>query len=120
MAKPVLYHNPRCSKSRGALDLVTTRGVDTEVIQYLQAPPDRATLEGIVDALDGAPGALVRKDARFEELGLDASDYEDRDAVVAILLEYPELMERPVLVIGERAVIGRPPELVLQLLDEEH
>jgi arsenate reductase len=119
MAKPLLYHNPRCSKSRGALDLITTRGVDAEVIQYLQAPPERATLERIVDALDGPPRELVRKDARFRELGLDAADYEARDAVVSLLLEHPELMERPVLLIGERAVIGRPPERVLQLLDEE-
>jgi arsenate reductase len=114
--KPVIFHNPSCSKSRGALELLNERGTEPEVVQYLEAPPDRATLERIVGAIDDPPAALVRKDQRFEQLGLDPSDYTTKRAVVALLLEHPELMERPVVLVGRRAVIGRPPERVLDLL----
>jgi arsenate reductase len=112
----VVLHNPRCSKSRGALEILGIRGVDAEVIQYLDTPPDRALLERILDAIPDDPSALVRHDSRFKELGLDAKAYGDRDAVVGLLLEHPELMERPVVFVGERAVIARPPEKVLDLL----
>lgn len=112
----VILHNPRCSKSRGALEILSDRGVDAEVVQYLDTPPDRATLERILAAIPDVPGALVRHDGRFSELGLDPSAYESSDAVVALLLEHPELMERPVVFVGDRAVIARPPEKVLDLL----
>jgi arsenate reductase len=113
----LVYHNPSCSKSRGALDILAERGVEHDVVEYLQAPPDRASLERIVDTVGGAPEALVRKDARFEELGLSAADYTTREAVIELLLEHPELMQRPVIFRGERAVIARPSEKVLELLD---
>ncbi len=111
-----VFHNPKCSKSRGALEILRDRGVDAEVVEYLTTPPDRATLERIVDAIPDDPGALVRHDKRFGELGLDADAYTTRDAVVALLLEHPELMERPVVFVGDRAVIARPSEKVLELL----
>jgi arsenate reductase len=88
-----------------------------EVIEYLKANPSRADLERILDAIPDPPAALVRKDKRFGELGLDAADYETREQVVALLLEHPELMERPVVFRGEHAVIARPSEKVLELLD---
>jgi arsenate reductase (glutaredoxin) len=113
----LVYHNPSCSKSRGALDILADQGVDHDIVEYLQAPPDRATLERIVDAVDAAPSELVRQDKRFEELGLSGSDYTTRDAVIELLLEHPELMQRPVIFRGERAVIARPSEKVLELLD---
>ena len=113
----LVYHNPSCSKSRGALDILADRGVDHDVVEYLRAPPDRATLERIVDAVDAAPAELIRQDKRFEELDLSASDYATRDAVIELLLEHPELMQRPVIFRGERAVIARPSEKVLELLD---
>jgi len=112
----LVYHNPVCSKSRGALEILGEQGVDVEVIEYLKAPLTRADLERIVDAIPDSPSALVRKDKRFQELGLAAADYESKDQVVAILLEHPELMERPVVFRGERAVIARPSEKVLELL----
>ncbi len=112
-----VFHNPKCSKSRGALEILQGRGVDAEVVEYLRTPPDRATLERILDAISDEPGALVRHDKRFGELGLDAGAYTSRDAVVALLLEHPELMERPVVFVGGRAVIARPSEKVLELLD---
>jgi arsenate reductase (glutaredoxin) len=113
----VVYHNPVCSKSRGALEILRERGVDTDVVEYLKAPPDRAALERIVDAIPNPPGDLVRKDKRFKELGLDPADYTSRDTVVELLLVHPELMERPVVFRGERAVIARPSEIVLELIE---
>jgi len=117
MADVVVYHNPVCSKSRGALDILRERGVAAEVVEYLQAPPDRATLERILGLLAGPPAELVRKDKRFRELGLDAAGYVTRAQVVDLLLAHPELMERPVVVRNGRAVIARPSERVLELLD---
>ena len=114
--KMTVYHNPSCSKSRGALDILRDKGLDVDVVEYLKAPPDRAALERIVDAISDPPEALVRKDKRFKELGLDASNYTTRAAVVDLLLEHPELMERPVVFRGEQAVIARPSERVAELL----
>jgi len=111
-----IFHNPSCSKSRGAMEILADRGVDADVTEYLKAPPTRAELERIVDVIAEAPGELVRKDKRFKELGLTASDYETRDQVVALLVDHPELMERPVVIVGDRGVIARPPEKLLDLL----
>jgi arsenate reductase len=112
-----VYHNPGCSKSRGALEILGDQGVEVEVIEYLKVLPTRADLERIVDAVSDAPATLVRKDKRFGELELDAGDYQTKEQVVALLLAHPELMERPVVFRGERAVIARPSEKVLELLD---
>jgi len=111
-----VFHNPKCSKSRGALTILEEQGVSADVVEYLKAPPDRATLERIVDAIPDPPEALVRKDKRFSDLGLAAGDYIDKDTVVEVLLAHPELMERPVVFVGKRAVIARPSEKVLELL----
>ncbi|HEY6317454.1 MAG TPA: arsenate reductase (glutaredoxin) [Acidimicrobiia bacterium] len=117
MGDLLVYHNPRCSKSRGALDLLAERGLDADVVEYLQAPPDRATLEWMLDTINEAPAGLVRHDDRFRELGLDPDGYQDRAAVVALLLEHPELMQRPVVIRDGRGLIARPSERVLELLD---
>src|SRR4029453_8305485 len=113
----LVYHNPSCSKSRGALEILADQGVDHDVVEYLTAPPDRASLERIAERVRVPPPELVRQDKRFEELGLSASDYTTGDAVIELLLEHPELMQRPVIFRGERAVIARPSEKVLELLD---
>lgn len=115
--KVTVYHNPVCGKSRGALEILAERGIESEVIEYLKSPLDRATLEGFLDLLPGAPAELVRKDKRFKELGLNEGDYVTRDQVVRVLLEHPELMERPVVIHGGRAIIARPSERVLEILD---
>jgi arsenate reductase len=112
----VIFHNPSCSKSRGALELLRAAGVDPEIVQYLKQPPSRAELERIIGMLGDPPAALVRHDKRFRELGLDPAAYTGKAEVIDLLVEHPELMERPVVVRGERAVIGRPPEKVLDLL----
>jgi arsenate reductase len=116
MERVTIYHNPACGKSRGALEILHQRGLAPEVIEYLKAPLDRAALGRILDLLPGAPGALVRKDKRFKELGLEESRYSTRDAVIDLLIAHPELMERPVVIRGRQAVIARPPELVLEML----
>ena len=112
----VLYHNPACSKSRGALAILQERGVEFDVVEYLKAPLDEAALWRVLGMIEDAPAELVRKDANFRELGLKAADYASEDAVVGLLAEHPKLMQRPVVVRGERAVIARPSEKVESLL----
>ena len=116
MGDVLVYHNPRCSKSRGALEILAERGIHADVVEYLQAPPDRAALEQIIDAISDPPAALIRHDDRFRELGLDPDGYQDRDRVVALLLAHPELLQRPVIIRDGRGVIARPSERVLELL----
>ena len=112
-----VYFNPVCSKARGAVEILRDKGVDLEIIEYLKDKPSRADLERILDLIPDEPAALVRKDKRFQELGLDAADYQTKEQVVAVLLEHPELMERPVVFSGDHALICRPSEKVLELLD---
>ncbi|HSO95000.1 MAG TPA: arsenate reductase (glutaredoxin) [Acidimicrobiia bacterium] len=118
MGDVLVYHNPRCSKSRGALEILAERGIETDVVEYLAAPPDRAALEHMIDAISDPPSALVRHDDRFRELGLDPAGCEDRDQVVALLLRHPELLQRPVILRGDRGVIARPSERVLELIPD--
>jgi arsenate reductase len=96
--------------------LLKERGVEFDLIEYLKHPPDRVTLENILAMLDSPPAELVRNDKRFKELSLNPDDYVTRDAVVAVLLEHPELMQRPIVIRGGRALIARPPEKLLALL----
>ena len=91
-------------------------GADLEVIQYLKTPPTRERLEWLVDHLEDPVADLVRKDPYFKELGLDAADYTEPGPVVDLLLEHPRLMQRPLLVRGQRVIIGRPKERALELL----
>ena len=117
MERLLVYHNPTCGKSRGAIEILRERGIEFDTVEYLRQPLDRAALENVLALLGGPPSALVRKDRRFAELGLHAEDYVTREQVVALLLKHPELMERPVVIRGGRAVIARPSEKVAELLD---
>lgn len=111
---PVIYHNPRCSKSRDALKLLQDAGVEVEVIEYLRTPPTAAQLKAILKKLGIKPEQLVRKsEAIYKEhyAGKTLSDAE----WIAAMVEHPILIERPILVKGDRAVVGRPPERVLAL-----
>ena len=98
------------------MDLLHARDVEFDIIEYLKKPPTRETLEKIVAMLDAPVADLVRKDKRFKELGLRADDYVEKKAVVALLLKHPELMQRPIIVRGKRAIIARPPEKLAALL----
>lgn len=119
MSEYVLYHNPRCSKSRAALGLLQTRGVETRVVHYLETPPDAAALRAVVDALGVPARALLRTgEDDYGALGLGDPALDDARAIAA-MVAYPNLIERPILVHGDRAVIGRPPERVLELVDSQ-
>ena len=116
MADLQIFHNPRCSKSRQAMEAIEGAGAEAEVVKYLDAPPDRATLESIIAKLEDDVGDLVPiGDAKKRGIGLP--DVLDEESVIGVLLEYPDLMERPVLVKGDRAIIGRPTERVQPFLD---
>ena len=117
MADIRIYHNPACSKSRGALELLQEQSADVEVVLYLETPPPKAELERLLNLLEDPAGDLVRKDKRFAELGLVESDYQTPETVVSVLLDHPELMQRPIIVKNNRAVLARPSEKVLKLLE---
>ena len=107
-----LLHNPRCSTSRSALEQVENAGVEAEVVRYLSTPLDEAQLRDLIGKLEDPVTDLVRRDATFAELGLTDADVATTDQVVAVLVEHPRLMQRPVLVRGDRAIIGRPKDRV--------
>ena len=111
-----IWHNPRCSKSRAALALLTERGVEPSVRRYLDDPPTRAELEAVLAALGTDDPLVITRtgEARFRELGLRGAD---RDTLLDALAENPVLVERPIVRGGDRAALGRPPEQVLGLLD---
>ena len=115
--KPMkLYHNTRCSKSRGALELLQARGLSPEVVYYLETPPSPAELRELLRMLGiGARGLLRPGEAEYAGLGLADPSLDD-EALIAAMAAHPNLIERPVFVHGGRAVIGRPPEKVLSIL----
>ncbi len=111
-----IYHNPRCSKSRATLALLEEQGVNTTVVEYLKTPPDAGELERILGLLKLEPRDLMRhKEAEYRELGLDDPAL-DRAALIRAMVEHPKLIERPIVVSGRKAAIGRPPERVLDIL----
>ena len=97
--------------------ILRERGVEFDVVEYLKTPIGRGGLERILAAIPDPPADLVRKDKRFTELGLRADDYVTRDAVIDLLLRHPELMQRPVVFRGAEALIARPAEKVVELLE---
>jgi arsenate reductase len=112
----LLYHNPRCSKSRAALELLREHGIEPELRLYLEHPPTVDELRELFRRLGPDRLGLVRTgEPEYSELGLDAPGIDD-DALIAAIHAHPRLLERPVFVAGKRAVIGRPPERVLELL----
>lgn len=111
-----LWHNPRCSKSRAALALLQERGIEPIVRAYLDNPPSPAELHTLLGQLGLPPRQLLRgSEDIYSELGLDESSVDDA-AIIAAMSTHPSLIERPILVVGDHAVIGRPPERVLELL----
>ena len=116
MSKVTIYHNPRCSKSRNTLALLEENGVTPDVVLYLETPPDAAQIKGLLKKLGISAGELVRRgEADYKACGL-SRDSSDED-ILAAMAGHPKLIERPIVVKGRRAVLGRPPENVLALLD---
>jgi arsenate reductase len=112
-----IYHNPRCAKSRAALKLLRDRGLQPEVIEYLKTPPTRAELVALLRLLKLKPRQLLRtKEPEYKKAKLDDPQVAD-SAILAALVKYPKLMERPIVVVDNRkAALGRPPENVLKIL----
>ena len=116
MTDLTLYHNPRCSKSRSALELLESRGLQPRIVRYLETPPSEATLRDLMRKLDLTPRQLLRS-GEEEYKTLQLADPSLSEALlIQAMLSHPKLIERPILVAGERAVIGRPPERVLEIL----
>ncbi|MDH3655152.1 MAG: arsenate reductase (glutaredoxin) [Myxococcales bacterium] len=115
MAKVTIWHNPRCSKSRQTLQLLIDHGVEPDVIEYLKSPPSAAELDSVLDKLGFEPRELMRtKEAVYTELSLN-NEALTHDDLIAAMIEHPTLIERPVVIVNNRAALGRPPENVLAL-----
>ena len=116
MAQYTIYHNPRCSKSRQTLSILEEHGIDPEVILYLETPPDQATLKDLLKKLGKTPRELLRSsEDAYREMNLADTGLSDENLIKAMQKE-PRLIERPIVVKGTKAVLGRPPENVLDLI----
>ena len=112
----VIYHNPRCSKSRRTLALLREHGVELQIIEYLKVPPTADELATILDALGMDPrGLMRRKEAAYRGEGLDSPAL-DRTRLIRAMVANPILIERPIVLANGRAALGRPPEAVLEIL----
>lgn len=116
MADVTIYHNPDCSTSKHAVAVAEELGVDADIVVYRKNPPDAATLREIIAKLEDPPTDLVRRDALFERLGLTDADVETEDQIVDIIVANKMIMQRPLLVTADRAIIGRPKERVREFL----
>lgn len=115
-SKVTIYHNPRCSKSRQTLQLIQEQGIDPAVIEYLKTPPDAAELDRILKQLGLEPRELMRKkESEYAEANLDDPTL-TREQLIAAMIEHPKLIERPIVLSGGKAALGRPPESALEIL----
>ena len=116
MTDLTFYHNPRCSKSRTALQLLASRGLQPQVVLYLDTPPSAGELSALLGKLGITARQLLRSgEEAYKSLNLADAGLSE-EALIQAMLSHPKLIERPILVVGERAVIGRPPEKVLEIL----
>lgn len=111
-----IYHNSRCSKSRQTLAVLEEKGIKPDIVEYLKTPPDAKTIKKLLAMLKLSPRDLMRKnEAPYKENQLADTSLSD-DQLIAAMVEYPILIERPIVVANGRAAIGRPPEAVLEIL----
>ncbi len=111
-----IYHNPRCTKSKATLKLLQSKGIEPEVVEYLENPPSVDELTDILLMLDVSARDIMRKNETiYKELELGDESLDDT-ALLNAIVHHPNLMERPIVVNGEKAAIGRPPEKVLDIL----
>ena len=116
--KCTIYYNQNCSKSRAALELLESKGLEPTIIEYLKNPPTFDELEEIIIKLNSHPKQLIRfKEDKAKELGISIGDQLTNEQWITILAKNPDLIERPIVVTATGAVIGRPPENVLKVLD---
>lgn len=116
MSQLTLFHNPRCSKSRGALELLEARGLSPQIVRYLETPSSAAELKVLLGKLGMTARQLLRTgEEEYKALGLDDPQLSETQLIQA-MVEHPKLIERPILVVGDKAVVGRPPEKILEIL----
>lgn len=116
MSSIKILHNPRCSKSRQTLALLQENGVEPEIVEYLKNTPSNAEMQRILAALNAKPADILRKkEDTYKELNLKSFSGND-DELLEVMLQNPKLIERPIVVNGSKAAIGRPPEAVLDIL----
>ena len=117
MPKVTIYYNPKCSKSRGTLELLQEKGIDPEIIEYMDDPPDQQTLAHIVKMLGLPARDLLRTTEQvFKDAGLDDTDLSD-EAILEAISQCPTLLQRPIVVVDDKkAALGRPPENILEIL----
>jgi len=114
--KITIYHNPRCSKSRETLSILENNHKTAEIVEYLQETPNNQTLKDIVAKLNVSPADLVRtNDQSFKDTGLNIDAMTD-DEIITAICNFPAILERPIVVCGDKAVIGRPPVKVLDII----
>ncbi|MTJ02849.1 arsenate reductase (glutaredoxin) [Idiomarina piscisalsi] len=115
MSEVTIYHNPRCSKSRQTLELLKEKSIEPDVVEYLKTPPNAAELKDILNKLGLSADELMRKkEAIYKELGL--AGVSDENELITAMVNNPKLIERPIVIKGDKAAIGRPPESVLDIL----
>jgi len=111
-----IYHNPRCSKSRQTLQLLSDNAIEAEVVEYLKTPPSASELAGVLKMLGMRPRDLMRrKEAEYKASGADNPELSDAE-LIDLMVANPKLIERPIVIKGNKAAIGRPPEQVLDIL----
>ena len=110
-----IYHNPRCSKSRQTLALLQERGIEPEIVEYLNSPPSETELDSILTMLGKEPEELMRKGEDEYKQHFKGRDL-SRTEAITLMVQYPKVIERPVVVNGDKAAVGRPPESVLEIL----
>ena len=116
MKELTIYHNPRCSKSRQTLQILRDRGIEPSIVEYLKTPLQKDELKKISTSLGFRPKEFVRKnESDFEERNL-VNHLEDDDKMIEAMAAYPKIIERPIVVLKDKAVIGRPPDNVLKLI----
>jgi arsenate reductase len=116
MANVTIYHNPRCSKSRQTLQLLRDYGIEPTIVEYLKTPPSASQIKRLLGLLKMAPRELLRtKEAEYKALNL-ADPKLSKDSLIKAMADHPVLMERPIVVAGAKAALGRPPENVLDIL----
>ncbi len=113
MREVTIYHNPRCTKSRQTLALLRDQGIEPNVVEYLKTPPNEQTLGKLVKLLGIEPHELIRKK---EYRALDLPQTDDPDEIIARMATHPQIIERPIVLTGKKACLGRPPENVLEIL----
>ena len=113
----IIYHNPRCSKSRQSLQLLIDNGITPKVIEYLKQPPTHQQLDSILRGLNMEPRDLIRHgETEYNDLNLDDESM-SRNQLIEHMIQYPQLIERPIIIAGDQIIIGRPPEAILEILN---